>query len=234
MLFLKTCLYFLPPLGGLHDELLAEDVAQLGPVPVPAPGDLLLIVIVIRRGEEVTEDQLRHIDPLLLVDLHRDTPPVIEDGDPGALGIDIHLDGVHAGITDLVIGGIHQDLIEDLVESGHEGHGALDHGLILINPESLRLGFNGSDVGIRAQQDVFQLGLLLVDLLQRTIIFLLLGLFGFPFCLSIIIVIIIELITITIIVIIALLARFGLFTIRLGGLCGGLFRLGGGGGFITG
>lgn len=62
---------------------------------------LLLVVIVVRRGEQVTEDELGNPDALLLVNLDRDTATIIEDGDGAGFFVDSDLELIHRGVVDL-------------------------------------------------------------------------------------------------------------------------------------
>lgn len=112
----------------------------------------------------MSEDQFRHVHLLLLVDLHGNPISVVTYADSVGLGVDDDLEGVHRGVALLVVGGIDEDLVEDLVEARDEGNGAVDHevGVGVEDPEVLGVLFNGANVGVGAEEDVFELGLLLV------------------------------------------------------------------------
>merc|ERR1719487_2974291 len=56
--------------GRLQNELLREDVCQLGPVAIAATGDFALIVIIVVAREKMAKDELRHVATVLLVDLN--------------------------------------------------------------------------------------------------------------------------------------------------------------------
>lgn len=73
----------------------------------------------------------------------------------------ICLDGLHGAAGALVVvGGIDEDLVEDLVQPGGEGDGAQFHGRLVLTPypEGLLLLLDGSNVCVWAQQHVLQLG----------------------------------------------------------------------------
>lgn len=116
----------------------------------------------------MTKDQLGHIDALHLVHLHGNTIPVVVDTDRVPLHINIHLDRVHGRIPLLVVGGVDEDLVEDLVEARHVGNRAVDEAIggVFVDPEGLGVLLDGADVGVGPKEDVLQLGLLLVRLLD--------------------------------------------------------------------
>ena len=79
------------------------DVCELRTVTVTATGELLLIIVVVRRGEEVTEDELRNVNLLLRVHLDRDTPSIVVDRDCVILDVNVDLDGIHGWVVDLSV-----------------------------------------------------------------------------------------------------------------------------------
>lgn len=113
------------------------------------------------------EDQLRHIDLLFLVNLHRNSVAVVVDADAVLLHVDGDLERVHRRISLFIVGGVHQDLVEDLVQAGDVGDGAVDHLVVVVDPECLGVLLDGSDIGIGSEQDVLQLALLLVHFFDR-------------------------------------------------------------------
>ena len=161
-----------PPLAaavaGLDDKLGGEDVGQLGAVSIPAAGNLLLVVVVVGRREQVTKDELGDVDSLLLVHLDRDAVAVVVHADAPGFLVDVDAEGHHRGIAHLIVGGVDEDLVEDLVETGDEGHLALDQfvGVLAVHPGLLLSLLARADVGIGAEEDVLELGLLLVDILD--------------------------------------------------------------------
>ena len=115
----------------------------------------------------MAEYELGNVHPLHLVHLHWDACSVVHDRDGIGFGVDRHFDRVHGGVTHFVVSGVDQDLVKDLVEARHEGDGLLDHLLVHHHPHGLLLVLCAADVGVRAQQDVLELGHLLVNLLDR-------------------------------------------------------------------
>lgn len=114
----------------------------------------------------MAEDEFGDVDFLLLVDLDGYAIAVVVDGYGVLLGVDGDLEGIHGGISLLVVGGVDEDLVEDLVEARDVGDGALHHLAILIDPQRLRVLLDGPNVGVGSEQDVLQLRLLLVDFLD--------------------------------------------------------------------
>lgn len=153
-------------IGGLNHELRREDVGELGAITIPSAGGLLHVVVVIATGEEVAEYHLRHVNALLLVDLDGDAVAVVVDGDAALVGVDLDAEGVHGGVALLVVGGVDEYLVEDLVEAGDVGDAAAHHGAVLVHPELRGVLLHRADVGVRPQEDVLQLRLLLVHLLD--------------------------------------------------------------------
>ena len=175
--------------GRLDDKLRRKDVGELGAVAVAPARDLFFAVVVVRGGQEVPEDELGDVDPLVLVHLDRDAAAVVLDDDPAGGGVDVDAQGVHARVADLVVGGVDEDLVEDLVEArgvgdlaegeagpalrggrgGGRGAGAGARGgqrVAVKDPERGRLLLGGADVGVGAQEDVLELRQLLVDVLD--------------------------------------------------------------------
>jgi hypothetical protein len=58
-----------------------------------------------------------------------------------------------------VVGGVDEDLVDDLEETGDEGDLAVDHALrlVVVGPHELGVGLDAADVGIGALEDVFDL-----------------------------------------------------------------------------
>ena len=65
----------------LNGEISAEDVAQLGAVPVPSSGHLLLLIIVVGGGQQRAKDELGDIHLLCRVHLHWNPTSVVPDTD---------------------------------------------------------------------------------------------------------------------------------------------------------
>jgi len=108
--------------------------------------------------------------------LHGDAGAVVVDAHAAGSGVNVHAQARHGGVALLVVGRVHQNLVEDLEQAGHVADGAL---LQLgrraravggasrdVHPHRSLLLLHAADVRIRAQQHVLQLALLLVRLLD--------------------------------------------------------------------
>ena len=109
---------------------------------------------------------------MLLVHLDGDAPAVVLDGDGIVLGVDGHVHPIHVGIALLVVGGIDQDLVKDFVETGRVRDGAFDDpaGVGVEHEHGLGGRFGRADVGVGTEEDVFELRLLLVNLLDALLL----------------------------------------------------------------
>jgi hypothetical protein len=147
-----------------------EERAQshLGSITVAATGGLLVVVLKVGTGEEMAKDKLGDVAPVLLVLDDRNTLSVVLNGDGVARGINGDVELVHGLVTLLVVTGVDEDLIKDLEEARNEGDLLLLDALALgINNENGILhGLSGTNVGVRTQEDVLELSLLLVSLLN--------------------------------------------------------------------
>ncbi|KAG5100610.1 hypothetical protein JHK82_045662 [Glycine max] len=160
-------------IGGFDDKLCGEDVSELGTITVSSAGSLLLVVIVedvdliivVVASKEVAEDEFRDVDLIFLVDLHGNTVAIVEDGDGIGLGVDGDLEGIHGRVVLLVVGGVDEDLVEDLVEAEDVGDGAVHHLVVLVHPQRLRVLPDGADVGVEVEEDELQLCLSLILIL---------------------------------------------------------------------
>mmetsp|Transcript_3117 Transcript_3117/g.7421 ORF Transcript_3117/g.7421 Transcript_3117/m.7421 type:complete len:356 (-) Transcript_3117:9-1076(-) len=168
---LKHLHEFVPALavGSLEDELAGEDVGELRSVAVSAAGDLLLLIVVVVRGQEVAKNQLGHVDIVLFVDLHRDTRSVVPHPHASSLLININLDSVHALVPLVVVRRVHQDLVKNLEQRRHPVDLPLLHLTLLAapHPQCVGGGLHRPDVGIGTKEDVLNLVQLLVGLLHR-------------------------------------------------------------------
>ena len=155
---------------------------------------------------------------MLLVHLDGDALAVVLDGDGIGLGVDGNVHPIHIGIALLVVGGIDQDLIENLVQTGRVRDGAFDDptGFGVEDEHGLSGRFRRADVRVGTEEDVLELRLLLVHLLDG----LLLDLFAFGLGWSG------NILDAHIVVVVA---------VEVGeGIEGGLLGLGGGGGGLLG
>mmetsp|Transcript_100206 Transcript_100206/g.251234 ORF Transcript_100206/g.251234 Transcript_100206/m.251234 type:complete len:311 (-) Transcript_100206:12-944(-) len=152
----------------LYNESSAEDVCQLGTKAIAASRDLLLRVVVVVTCKQVAEYELRNEDLVLLVDLNWQPLAIVPDLDAFPLLVDLDLDTIHALVALQVVCCIHQDLIKDLIQGWHVADAAVLHlpSLIIPDPQLVVLFLHRANVGVRAQQDVLDLRLLLIDLLH--------------------------------------------------------------------
>ena len=67
--------------GRLNGEIGAEDVTQLGAIPIPSSGHLLLLIIVVRGRQQRAKDELGDIHLLCRVHLHWNPTSVVPDTD---------------------------------------------------------------------------------------------------------------------------------------------------------
>ena len=65
--------------SSLNGEFCAENVCEFGTKSVPAAGHFSLLVVIIARCEQLTEDELRHVDFMLFVYFNRDALAVVLD-----------------------------------------------------------------------------------------------------------------------------------------------------------
>ena len=109
-------------IARLDDEFCGENVGQLGAVTVSPADNLLLVVVVVARRQQVTKDEFRHVHALVLVNLDRNTVTVVEHSNHPLLDVDVHSQLFHLRVAHLVIGGVYENLIENLVQTRHERH----------------------------------------------------------------------------------------------------------------
>ena len=67
--------------GRLNGEIGAEDVTQLGTIPVPSSGHLLLVIIIVGGGQQCAKDELGDIHLLCRVHLNWNPTSVVPDTD---------------------------------------------------------------------------------------------------------------------------------------------------------
>ena len=176
-----------PPVGRWHT------------VAIATAGHLLLAVVVVaarqqvacaggeavrRRGGSVaprarragehgrvqgTKDKLGHVDPVLLVDDHRDTLAVVVHRDATRVAVNVDLELIHRRVALLVVSRVDEDLVEYLVQARNVRHLLLLHPpLIGVHaPHFVRVHLDRPHIGVRALKNVLVLGELLVRLLDR-------------------------------------------------------------------
>ena len=114
------------------------------------------------------EDELGDVYFLFFVNLDGDAFAIVEDGDEALGGVDADPDHVHPAVPLVVVRGVDEHLVEYFVEGGHVVDllvGELD---VVLPEDPLARFFHlgATDVGVGADEDVLELGFLLVDLLD--------------------------------------------------------------------
>ena len=95
----------------LKDEFFAENIGQLCSVPVPSSSGLLLIIVIIGRSEQLTEDHLWHVAFLILMNLDWDTFSIVPDRNFVFWRIDFDPDAIHGGVSLEVVRSVDEYLI---------------------------------------------------------------------------------------------------------------------------
>ena len=152
-----------------HLQLLREDIDELDSIPVLAPNELLLVLVVVGRGQELAEDELGNPDLVLGMLSHIDRIAVVLDRDRGAVAGELDvLDGRLAlplAQSDHVVVGVDQELVDELEEAGVDLNPlALKCAGCVCKPHLLLCGLHATDVGVREGEDVLTMRLLLVGL----------------------------------------------------------------------
>ena len=105
----------------------------------------------------MTEDELWDVDFLLGVHFNGNTAPVVPDTNFARLAVDSNTDLVHVLIVLLVIGGVDDNFIKNLVQTRHEGNLAVLHTLhcVAIYPHLLCSTLGRPDICIRTFDNMF-------------------------------------------------------------------------------
>lgn len=155
--------------GAVDDRdrhLLREDVDELDSVAVLTADELLLLLIVVRGGQEFTEDHLRNVDLVLRVLFDIDRLAVVADGQNAILPIDLdELDGVlrlALAKTDDLIVSIDEKFIDELVEARADRTFVRHELFALDDLDLLRMGVDAANVGIGEFENMFTMRELLV------------------------------------------------------------------------
>lgn len=92
--------------------------------------------------------------------LNRDTAPTVVYADFTLFTIHRDFDGIHVLVTLLVVGGVDQNFVKNLIQPRNKANFSHFHGvqLSIINPHLLFTSLNRSDVGVRPFKDVLELG----------------------------------------------------------------------------
>ena len=152
----------------VHEDLhlLREDIDQLHAIAVLTANQLLLILVVVGRGQQLTEDHLRNPDLVLRVFCDVDGLTIILNRE--AVGVAENVDlldricRVLLAQADRMVMGIHEKFIDELVESRIDGDGL---GLELVRGVEKHLllrGLDAADIGVGKGEDVLAVRLALV------------------------------------------------------------------------
>ncbi len=154
---------------AVHDRdrhLLREDIDELDTVAVLTADELLLRLVVVRRGQELTEDHLRDVNLVLRVLFDINGLTIVADGEDTVLPVDLdELDGVLrlalAKADDLVVS-VDEKFIDELVEAGADRTFVRHELLALDDLDLLRMRLNAANVGIGEFENMFTVRELLV------------------------------------------------------------------------
>mmetsp|Transcript_20434 Transcript_20434/g.44568 ORF Transcript_20434/g.44568 Transcript_20434/m.44568 type:complete len:265 (+) Transcript_20434:3500-4294(+) len=83
-----------PRIQGFNDKVRGEDVRELRPVAVPPSSDLALAVVIVVTRQEMTEDKLWNIAPMLPMKLNGQPCAIIQHGDSPTGSININTYGI--------------------------------------------------------------------------------------------------------------------------------------------
>lgn len=108
---------------------------------------------------------------LYLMDLNWNSASVVVYADFPLLTIYCNLDGIHVFVPLLVVGGINEDLIEDLVQPGYKIDFSHFHTVHfgVVYPHWILTTFDRADVSIWPFDDVLELRKLAIQLVLREI-----------------------------------------------------------------
>ena len=154
-------------------ELFAKDIGQLDAVPILAAHELLLALVVVGRGQELSKDELRHPDLVLGVLDDVDAFAVILNRQARFVNGDANvLDGVLAvalpHANDLVVG-VDDNLVKELVETGIKVRdGLLGKDFILDDVHELGAVLGRANVSVGQLENVLTVRVLLVCCRSRS------------------------------------------------------------------
>ena len=153
----------------MHEDLhlLREDIDQLHAVAVLTADQLLLILVVVRRGEQLAEDHLGN--PHLVLRVLRDVDGLTVILNREAIGVAENVDLLHRvsrillAQSDRMVMGIHEKFVDELVESRIDCDGlGLEAGIRRVEKHLLLRSLNAADVGVGKGEDVLAVRLALV------------------------------------------------------------------------
>ena len=121
------------------------------------------------RRARGTKYKLGHVDPVLLMDDHRDTLAVVVHRNAARFAVNVDLELIHRRVALLVVSRVDEDLVENFVQTRNVRHLLLLHPpLIGVHaPHFVRVHLDRPHIGVRALKNVLVLGELLVRLLHR-------------------------------------------------------------------
>jgi len=144
-----------------HHHLLGKDVHQLDSVAVLTTDQLLLVLVVVGRCQELTKDHLRNPGLVLRMLGHGNRVAVILDRE--GRGRACNLNRLDCLGPDCMVVGIDQELINQLVEPGIDWNGVCNEPVILAKKHLLLCGLDTTNVCVREGKNVLTVGLLAVS-----------------------------------------------------------------------
>ena len=105
----------------LDDKFGRKNISQFSTIPISPTNNLLLVVVVVATGEQMTKDQLRNIYFFFLVHGNGNALSIVVDGYEPLLLVDLNLEEVHFVVSLVVVCCVDEDLVEDFIEGGNEG-----------------------------------------------------------------------------------------------------------------
>ena len=147
-----------------HNHLFGKDIDQLDAVAILSADQLLLLRVVVRRGQELTEDHLG--DPRLVLRVFGDVDrlSIVRDGEGVRIARDV--DALDRGGRillpqphDLVVG-VDDQLIDELVETRVDGNLAECEPILSMQVDLILCSLDTADVGVWKAENVLAVGLL--------------------------------------------------------------------------
>jgi hypothetical protein len=69
--------FLLSFIGSFQLKMLTKNIGQLGSVPIPSSSHFLLFIIIIASSQQMSENELRHINFVFLMNLNRNAFPIV-------------------------------------------------------------------------------------------------------------------------------------------------------------
>ena len=146
---------------GVDHEALAKDVGQLGSVAILAADNLFLVLVVIARRQELSENQFGNVAALCGMEFDGNPVSVVFDTKGPFKDRNVHapnrLPAFGGRGPDKGVSRIDNHLVKELVEAGIHLDGFPDHLVCggVVDPSLNRARGRGSDVGVGELEDVF-------------------------------------------------------------------------------